>query len=171
VSLPAVDEEYRAKLFEGIVTVTASVFNVEFLVPDYAGEKTRQAKIIAYAYSTDKLKDASGDLWVERKSMAEAPTVEHNPPTVKAYLNNPSFLDGQTVNPNPVLYVVIEGDSGLVFSDPTGSCEAKALLNDTVELPLVDYLISQPYPYSNASVAMPLCFVQEGNLWIDLKFC
>src|SRR5690606_40333909 len=142
VSLPAVDEEYRAKLFEGIVTVTAGVFNVEFLVPDYAGEKPRQAKIIAYAYSTDKLKDASGDLWVERKSIAEAPTVEHNPPTVKAYLNNPRFLDGQTVDPNPVIYVEIQDDTGLLFSVPKGSCDANAILNVTLELPIVDYLIS-----------------------------
>lgn len=171
VSQPAVYEEYRTKLFEGIVTVTAGVFNVEFMVPDYAGEKPRQAKIIAYAYSTDKLKDASGDLWVERKPMDEVPTVEHNPPNVKAYLNNPSFLDGQTVDPNPVLYVEIEDDTGLLFSDPTGSCEAKAILNDTLELPIVDYLISQPDTYSKASVAMPLYLVQEGNYRIDLKFC
>lgn len=166
---PAVYEEYRTKLFEGTVTVSGGRFTVSFMVPDEGSTVFQNVLTSVYAHTDDLLDDASGQLKTPLGPAGRPPEREDNPPVVTVYLNDPSFLAGQTVDPNPVLFAEVTDDTGLKFSGD--GCGITAILNDTLELPVQNYYSAGLDTYLKAGVVMPLALQEEGEYRLTLKVC
>jgi len=171
IGVPDQYEEYRVKLFEGQAEVRAGNFEISFQVPDKADDRLRKGRIMVYAYTQDQSRDAAGQLFPVRGNSTTIPNPDSNPPLVNAYINSPEFRNGDSVDPNPVLYVDIEDDTGLIFDDPTGSCDAMAVLNDTLNFPITEYFTTIVGDARKGTVVMPLYLTAEGDHKLDLKFC
>lgn len=163
-------KEYRTRLFEGKVTVTGGRFEVNFMVPDEGLSHYRLGMISVYAHTLDELADASGHSPLPITGTGQ-PLDDLRPPEVRAYLNEASFEDGQTVAPNPTLHVTITDESGLTLSSGIGSCGLYAMLDDTLALPVVDYISTTIDSYQEAEITMPLQLETEGSHTLTLRFC
>lgn len=109
-------EEQGDKLYSGREAVTAGRFSINVAMPETVENNFRPAAMNLYARSdAGSVHDASGmcrDFYVYGfDTEAEEDLI---PPVVEmAYLNHPSFVQGGTVNPTPLLVARVSDNVGL----------------------------------------------------------
>lgn len=161
-------QEYRNKLFEGIVTVTNGKFSAEFIVPRDIDYRIGTGRVSIYALSSDSLSEASGQLDVTIGGSLNTP-LNDSAPTLKAYLNNTDFKDGDAVTPSPVLVVDIFSENGINLSQTGLGHGLSAQLNDTITYDLSSYFVNSKDDYKNGKVRFPIEQLPLGNYSIKIK--
>lgn len=100
-------------IFRGSAQVDAGKFSGSFIVPKDMGYGGKNGRISAYAVNSDSTIDGSGVLDSIAVAGTDTTVKDSLGPEVRiAFAQNPKFIDGDTVQPDPDLIVYV--------SDPTG---------------------------------------------------
>ncbi len=164
-------EEYRNKIFEGMVSISNGKFEVNFVAPAEETAGFRKGFVSVYAHTEDNQLDASGRLEPLFGPPARLPDPDKNAPVINAFLNTGSFQDGDVLDAFPTLYADISDDSGIRISGAPETCGMTAVLNDTLALPVSDYYSSDLDSYLTGKITMPLDIAEEGDYSLVISFC
>ncbi len=161
-------KEYRNKIFEGVVSVKNGLFTLEFVVPKDIGLSYGVGRISVYAVDSERNIDISKQ---HNLLVGGDASVEPNGSTVSidAYLNDPSFKNGDTVTPDSDMFVKIETANGVNLSNTDLSHRLTAVLNDTLELVLNDYFVADLDNYKNGTIYFPFENLPQGTYTVLLK--
>ena len=148
--------EFRNKLFDGVVFVKDGHFVSEFVMPKDIDYRNGVGRVSIFALSADSLSDASGQLDVFVGGSV-SPGEDNIPPKVTAYLNTTDFRDGDTVDGSSVLFLDFSDENGINLSKSGIGHNITMTLNDTLVLVLNDYYLAGTdyrkgtlrYPFDN----------------------
>ncbi len=106
-------EVQKNVLFNGMATVRAGRFLVQFVVPKTVESALGRGKISLYAQRTDGSNDAGGgtEVWVGGAPFAGPGDTK--PPQIRLFLNDTLFRDGGETGPNARLLARLTDESGL----------------------------------------------------------
>jgi hypothetical protein len=160
--------EFSSKLFDGIVSVEQGLFTCRFVMPKDIDYRIGLGKASLYAVRSDSLLDASGqlDIWV---GGSVNPTVDRQPPQITAYIDHPSFKDGDIVSENAVLFLNLSDENGINVSKSGIGHDLIAVLNDTLSIVLTDYYVADKDQYRNGTVKYPFKNLPSGNYTVRIK--
>ncbi|MEE9439574.1 MAG: hypothetical protein V3V14_11280, partial [Saprospiraceae bacterium] len=147
------------------------VFNISFVVPKDINYTIGKGRISYYAHDNDIL-DAAGyynDVVIGGSS--ENIFNDNEGPAMKIYLNNLSFISGETVNLDPILLVDLSDDIGINVSGTSighdivavidGDTKNSIILNGFYETALNDY--------THGKVIYPLKGLLPGRHTLSVK--
>jgi hypothetical protein len=161
-------QEYRNKLFEGVVTVSNGRFSVEFVVPRDIDYRIGAGRVSIYALSSDSLSEAAGQLAVTIGGSLNTP-LNNNAPTLSAYLNDTNFKDGDGVSPDAVLWVDIRSENGINLSQTGLGHGLTAYLNDTISYDLSPYYVTNKDDYQSGKIRFQLEHLPLGDYVMRIK--
>ncbi|MCE6988526.1 type IX secretion system sortase PorU [Dyadobacter sp. CY323] len=160
--------EFRSKLFDGNVSVTAGEFTCEFMMPKAMDEAFGLGRANVYAIESDSLIDASAQLDVIVGGKGN-PAADNTPPKITAYLNDESFKDGDVVGPSPLLIARLSDENGINISRNGSDHNITLTLNDTMSIVLNDYYIASTNDYRSGVVQFPFDNLPTGKYVARLK--
>lgn len=160
--------EFRSKLFDGNVSVSKGKIRCEFVMPKDIDYRTGVGRISVYAISADSLTDAGSqlDVWV---GGSVALTSDKTPPMIMAYLNEPSFQNGDVVGNSPVLIIKLSDENGINVSKAGIGHDITLTLNDSLVVVLNDYFTADLDDYKSGSINYPFTNLMSGNYTILIK--
>ena len=158
-------------IFDGLATVTNGVFKISFIVPKDISYQYDYGKISLYSELTSGAIDAAGYLSniVIGGSNANAPE-DKIPPTVKLYLNDPSFVSGGISRENPVFYADVEDENGINVSAAGIGHEITLVLSTGTDVIILNkYYTAAQDDYSKGKVEFPLKDLPPGSYSLRFK--
>jgi len=160
--------EYSSKLFDGNVTVRSGKMSCEFVMPKDINYRTGLGRVSIYAVGTDSLADASGQLDIVVGGSAIL-IPDKTPPKITAYLNDPSFKNGDLVDNSPTLIVKLSDENGINVSKAGIGHDIILTLNDTLVIILNDYFTADLDSYKSGTIRYPFEYLPSGNYSILIK--
>lgn len=160
----------ESKIFRGRASVTNGVFSFDFIVP----------KDIRIAYGNSKLSFYSDNVQEDKSGYSldviiggidpNAPDDKVGP-TINLFMNDESFVDGGNTNESPVIYAVLEDESGINTSITAVDHDIVAILDDDNANPFVlnDYYETELNDFKKGKVKYPLRNLKPGLHTIKLK--
>ncbi len=161
-------QEWRNRLYAGAVRAENGVFSFEFIVPRDIGYDPAPGRISYYAVDGDL--DAHG--YTEAVfvgGVSEDAILDNTGPEISLYLNDSTFKDGGTTDPNPVLYALVRDDQGLNTVGNGIGHDLKATLDDETSVVLNEYYSSDLDTYQSGRVVFPFSDLEEGPHTLELK--
>lgn len=161
-------QEWRNRLYAGAVRAENGVFSFEFIVPRDIGYDPAPGRISYYAVDGDL--DAHG--YTEAVfvgGVSEDAVLDNTGPEISLYLNDSTFKDGGTTDPNPVLYALVRDDQGLNTVGNGIGHDLKATLDDETSVVLNEYYSSDLDTYQSGRVVFPFSDLEEGPHTLELK--
>jgi len=157
-------------LFKGNVTVKNGEFSFSFEVPKEINYKIGDGLIRYYSQSADT--DASG-CYTTLKLGGSPNTVSNDltGPTVKLFLDDENFVDGDNVSKSPLLIVYLEDESGINTSGSAiGHDITMTIDNNTDKIYILnDYFQSEKDSYKNGKVVYQLPALEDGEHILKFK--
>lgn len=160
--------EFRSKLFDGKVSVSAGRFDLTLLTPKDIDYRMGAGRVSVYAVRSDSTADASGQLSVMVGGSA-SPGTDTTPPELTGYLNTPSFRDGDTVEPSSTLVIRVRDENGISISRAGIGHDITMTLNDTLTVVLNDFYTTELDSYSAGTVIYPLENLPPGKYIVRVK--
>ena len=160
----------ESKIFRGKASVTNGVFNFEFIVPKDIRIAYGNAKISLYA--NDKAIDKWGyNLDVTIGGINANAEDDSEGPLINLFMNDESFVDGGNTSGSPVLYAVLEDNSGINTSITAVDHDIIAILDDDNANPIVlnDYYETELDNFKKGNVKFPLRNLKAGLHHIKFK--
>ena len=159
-------------LYRGQASVTNGEFSFSFTLPIYMNNDYGIGRISYYAQSEHT--DANGyfenPYFIIGGIDSEA-TTDNTGPSVKLFLNDTTFLFGDTTDVNPLLLAYINDSNGLFIADTYFGHTITAIMdsntNNTIELN--DYYMQDMDTYRSGTVLYPLKALTEGRHTLSLK--
>lgn len=165
---PETYSEFRSKLFDGSVKVIGGEFICEFVMPKDIDYRVGIGRANVYAVQADSLMDASGQLDVTIGGSAN-PETDNTPPKLTGYIDNPSFKDGDLIEPSATLYVMASDENGISISNAGIGHNITLVVNDTTTIILNDYYTADTGDYRNGVLTFPLENLPTGKYVIRVK--
>ena len=160
--------EFRSKLFDGNVSVSNGLISCSFSMPKDIDYRTGIGRINVYAVRSDSLADAGGQLEITVGGSA-ALIVDKTPPKMNAYLNDPTFKNGDVVDNEPVLFVKISDENGINVSKAGIGHNITLTLNDTLVIVANDFYTADIDDYKSGTIRFPFEHLPSGNYTIRIK--
>ncbi|HVP36946.1 MAG TPA: type IX secretion system sortase PorU, partial [Terriglobales bacterium] len=108
-------------IFRGMAIVDSGKFAGSFIVPKDMGYGGRNGKISAYVVDSDSTIDGAGALDSIIVAGTDTTVKDSLGPEVRiAFVQNPKFIDGDTVQPDPDLIVYVTDQSGINLTGELG---------------------------------------------------
>lgn len=169
-SNPAEFEMRNNTLYKGKVTVENGIFEFDFIVPKDIGYKFGEGKI---SYYTDDDGNTDGHGYYDQFHVggtADNYEPDYEGPQIELYLNDTTFISGETVNSNPILIAHLFDESGINTTGELGH-DIVAILNDnrTNQHVLNDFYESSLDTYKSGKVVYPLSGLEEGEHTLKLR--
>jgi hypothetical protein len=160
----------ESKIFRGRASVKNGVFSFEFIVPKDIRIAYGQSKISMYAENQQTDKAGADRSVVIGGLNPDAPDDEQGP-SIKLFMNDESFVDGGNTNSSPVLYAVLEDESGINTSITSVDHDIIAILDDDNANPYVlnDYYETELDDFKKGKVKFPFRELEPGLHTIKFK--
>lgn len=158
-------------IFDGLVTVSNGTYKVSFIVPKDISYNYDYGKISLYSELTSGTNDAGGYLSnvIIGGSNASAPE-DKIPPTVKLYLNDPSFVSGGVARENPVFFADVADENGINVSSAGIGHEITLVMSNNSEVQILNkYYSASKDDYSKGKVEFPLKDLSPGTYSLRFK--
>lgn len=164
-------DEMGDRLYTGRGDIVNGRFSLNIAMPAEVADNFRPATLNLYATSTDG-REASGvsrDLYVygydyDAEPDSLAPTIEY------AYLNHPSFSNGDIVNEQPMFIAGVTDDVGINLSMSGIGHQMSLKLDDSRSYSDVSLYYTPAVDGSaGGSIAYPISDLQEGNHTLTLR--
>ncbi len=157
-------------LFRGKASVTDGEFSFSFIVPRDISYNTGTGKI-SYYFDDGEQYDGHGyynDFVVSGTSTDYEPDLYG--PQITLYLNNENFQPGDNTGPDPVLFAILEDESGINTTGQIGH-DIVAFLNDDFSSPHVlnDYYQTDVDSYKSGRVVYPFFNLDKGEHTLTLR--
>lgn len=170
-SSPYYFNEQKDILFKGKASVTNGDFTFSFVVPIDMDKNYGIGKISYYA--TDSLTDASG--FYNGPSIVfggvDSSVIDTTKPNINLYLDDESFIFGDSTNENPILLAYLKDSSGVNCNDLGFGHNIIAILDENTQQPieLNDYYTSDINSYNSGRVIYPFKSLELGRHKLKLK--
>lgn len=157
-------------IYKGVTTVTSGEFEFSFIVPKDISYAVGPGKIIYYANNGED--DANGfteDFLIGGSSNNSISDLDG--PEIDLYLNDENFQSGDEVGKNPVLYAIIQDETGINTVGSGIGHDITAIIDGDENnlIILNDYYLSDKDSYTSGSVIYPLRGLEPGEHTITLK--
>ncbi len=156
-------------LFRGEASVKRGEFSFSFVVPKNISYQYQKGKISLYAWDQDLNLDAGGS---SREFViggtAIDPVLDDSPPLLRAYMNDPSFVNGGNVGNSPLLIAKVEDENGMTTSR-SGIVEGITLTFRGETLNLNEFYTSDIDDYTRGTIVYPLQALEAGTYSASLK--
>lgn len=156
-------------LFRGNATVENGMFSFSFVVPKNISYQYKRGKMSLYAWDEENNVDAGGS---SRSFViggtSENPADDDVPPTVQAFMNDSSFVNGDQVGASPLLIANIEDESGITTTR-SGVVQGITLTIDDQVFNLNDFYSAKPNTFKQGTVVYPLQDLNPGSYSAVLK--
>ena len=157
-------------IYKGKVSIKEGRFQMQFVVPKNISYLSDNGKISMYAQSEEGLKDANGaNVDVVIGGSSKNVPVDNNPPTVKLYMEDISFVSGGYTNSNTLLLAHLTDESGINISNSGLGQNITAVLDGKKTFNLNDFYETDIDSYQSGWVAFPLNDISPGEHTIELK--
>lgn len=162
-SIVEIYEQRDVLLFQGRATVAGGKFDAEFVVPKNINYSFGKGKINFYALNHTMTTDAHGDfsdviVGGSKKVLQEDKTS----PEIGLYLNDTTFVSGQTVSASPILLAKLTDENGINISNAGFGNELLLYLNNGEAIPLNDYYSASLDTYQEGWVSYPIDNLEPG---------
>jgi len=160
----------ESKIFKGRASVTNGIFSFDFIVPKDIRIAFGNAKISFYA--EDNVNDKAGyNLDIIIGGIDPNAPSDNEGPTIKLFMNDESFVDGGNTNESPVLYAVLEDNSGINTSITAVDHDILAILDNDNANPIVlnDYYETELNDFKKGKVKFPLRNLEPGLHHLKFK--
>ena len=161
-------EEWRDRIHTGTVRAEGGLFSFEFIVPKDIAYEPAPGRISYYAVDGDL--DAHGYTEAVFVGGINADAVlDDQGPEMELYLNDSSFRDGGTTDPNPILLAFLRDDQGLNTVGNGIGHDLKATLDGGTSVVLNEFYASDLDTYQSGQVVYPFSGLEEGPHTLELK--
>jgi hypothetical protein len=160
----------ESKIFRGRASVTNGNFSFDFIVPKDIRIAYGNSKISFY--SDNEQEDKSGyNLDVIIGGIDPNAPSDTEGPIINLFMNDASFVDGGNTNESPVIYAILEDNSGINTSITAVDHDIIAILDGDNANPFVlnDYYETELNDYKKGKVKYPLRNLEPGLHTIKLK--
>lgn len=158
-------------IFNGAASVTNGAFKVSFVVPKDISYQYEYGKVSLYSQKTNGTLDAGGSLSsiVVGGSNPNAP-IDKTPPTVKLYLNDPSFVSGGITRENAIFYADVSDENGINISTSGIGHEITLVLSNSTDVIILNkYYTASKDDYTKGKVIFPLEKLAPGSYSLRFK--
>lgn len=158
-------------IFRGNATVVEGKFQFGFVVPKDIRIPVGNGKISFYAKNTALKLDKTGyNAQIKIGGINENAPTDNNPPLVKLYMNDTSFISGGTTNPSPIFLAYLEDDNGINTASGIGH-DIIAILDGDEMNPYVlnDFYETELNNYKKGKVRFPFNNLSPGLHTITFK--
>ncbi len=155
-------------LYKGKASITNGKFTFEFMVPKDITYSYGSGKIVYY--STDQQVDANG--YFNNCVIGgtyEASTFDESGPDISLYLNDEYFNDEGITNPDPVIYAIINDESGINTIGNGIGHDITGVIDGDVSKPIImnDYFEADLDNYTSGILKYPMQNLETG--WHSLR--
>lgn len=162
---------YDKLLCEGLATVADGKFVFTFQVPSEINFIYGTPRLSYYAYDTIRRIDANGVFENLSLGGSEEAMADYNGPEIDFYYETPSFVDGDTMPNQGVLYANFFDEQGIYHYD--FSIGRDILLNGNapgfINRILNDYYEPELDDYRRGRVAFPIADLPEGTYEFNIR--
>ncbi len=160
--------DFSSKLFEGRVTVLNGEFNAAFIVPKDINPEYGIGRISLYAIDASRDLDVSDQQPITVGGKGNAATAGSEI-LIEAFMNDESFKSGDKITPNADLFIKITTQNGVNLLSNSLKHNISAVLNDTLQIDLNDYFVSDVDNHKNGSVYYPFESLPKGVYTVQVK--
>ncbi len=160
----------ESKIFSGRASINNGVFSFDFIVPKDIRIAYGKAKISMYA--DNQASDRTGaDLDIIIGGIDPNAPSDTEGPEIRLFMNDESFVDGGNTNSSPVLYAVLEDNSGINTSITAVDHDIIAILDDDNNNPYIlnDYYETELDDFQKGKVKFPFRDLEAGLHTIKFK--
>jgi len=163
--------EWHNVLFHGQATVKSGVFEMSFIVPKNISYSIANGRMSFYAYDPAQIRDAKGGTSAFKIGGSEtSPPSDNTTPSIKAYIGDTTFVNGDVTSPDTWLIVRLADANGINISDYGIGNSLLGILDDDVETYILNqYYIADRDNYSKGWVRFPLRNLAAGRHRITVK--
>lgn len=158
-------------IFNGSASVTNGAFKVSFVVPKDISYQYAFGKVSLYSQNSNGTVDAGGyqNNIVVGGSNPNAPS-DKIPPTVKLYLNDPSFVSGGVTRENAIFYADVADENGINISTSGIGHEITLVLSTSPDVIILNkYYSASKDDYTKGKVIFPLDKLAPGTYSLRFK--
>ena len=160
--------EWRNRIHTGAVRAEEGTFSFEFIVPRDIGYEPGPGRISYYAVDGDL--DAHGytqEVYIG--GVDEDAELDDKGPEIALFLNDTTFRNGGTTDPDPVLFALLRDDQGLNTVGNGIGHDLKAILDGGQSVVLNEFYASDLDTYQSGRVVYPFSGLEEGPHTLELK--
>ena len=160
----------ESKIFRGRASVTNGAFAFDFIVPKDIRIAYGKSKISLYAENSSSDKTGSDQEIIIGGIDTNAPS-DTEGPAIQLFMNDESFVDGGNTNESPVLYAILQDNSGINTSITSVDHDIIAILDDDNANPYVlnDYYETELNDFQKGKVKFPFRNLEPGLHNIKFK--
>ncbi len=156
-------------LFRGEASVEEGRFSFSFIVPKNISYQFKKGKISLYAWDENLNIDAGGSSREFIIGGTEQSPIEDNiAPSINAYMNDSSFVNGGSVGSSPLLIARVEDASGITTSR-SGVVEGITLEFQGATFNLNEFYSSDVNDFTKGTIIYPLQDLDPGVYNVTLK--
>ena len=175
-----IDEFYdvqNALIYRGLAPVRNGRFRINFVVPkDISYDSIKTGKVNFYLWQEDTaprnlFATASGSFeqFVATGTNPDAP-IDTSGPTMRLYLNDPSFVSGGVVGAQPTLIAELSDESGINLTQGIGNALTLTLNNDERNpILLNDFYQARSESFTEGEVRYTFAPLRDGNYTLRFK--
>ncbi len=160
----------ESKIFSGRASIDNGLFSFDLIVPKDIRIAYGKAKISLYA--DNQLSDRNGaDLSITIGGLDPDAPSDSEGPEIRLFMNDESFVDGGNTSSSPVLYAVLEDNSGINTSITAVDHDIIAILDDDNNNPYVlnDFYETELNDFQKGKVKFPFRDLEPGLHTIKFK--
>lgn len=158
------------KLFVGQATVKDGVFEFDFVMPKDLSFNLGTAKFSFYA-SSNTLEKKGSDFSVKVGGLDTNAVADTTAPTASLYLDNESFIDGGTINANPILIAKLKDTNGINTSINSVGHNITVVVDNNFNDPIIlnDYYMADKDDYTSGVVTYQMPELSKGKHVLTFK--
>ena len=155
--------EWDNKIFKGLVEVNNGNFSFEFIVPKNIEYIYGEGRMTFFATDTASFLDASSSNNFIIGGTSDEYVEDLVPPTIDIFIDSYDFISGNSVSKDPLLIVDLYDFSGINITEKNSFQTMRAILDDSVEIKLNNYFITNKNKFKEGVVRYPLTGLKVGK--------
>lgn len=157
-------------LYRGELSVTDGVFSGTIFIPKNTSYNYKEGKMTMYAWDDDLSIDASGGTKnVALGGTSTTADEDDTAPSVTMYMNDESFVSGQTVGTSSLLIAKLSDEHGINISDNGITQGITLKLNDGDAFSVNEYYTADLDTYKSGTLSYPFEDLDAGTYTATIK--
>jgi len=149
-------------LFRGKAKVVNGEFAAEFIIPTGVSSDIQNGKMMLYAYTRDRSREAQGSLKnIQVGGVDPNPGSDNSGPTIELFMGDSTFIDGGYANSDTYLVGKLYDKSGINISGYNNSMTAT--LDGDKTFVVNDYFVANEDDFTTGWFSYPLNDLAEGQ--------
>lgn len=162
-------QDYQNKLFDGQVKVQNGSFLCSFVVPKDINYQYGEGKIFVYAQTTDATSDGLGSSKLIVGGANNQSLIDNQPPKIKMFLNDETFVDGGQTNNSPVLIAKISDENGINIATDGLGHQLLLTIDDTSKVFVNQHFTNSLDDYTSGQIQYNFTNLPIGKHKLKLK--